>query len=337
MLADRGTAAGRPNPPASSVGVSPLGNSSSASGFPRVSTTILSSTGSSSRAGKTDSNSARASRCPNGEMRSSGRPLSASSTWRVANRRAIRSANRRRATNASARADALIQPMGVINDSEERPLLGRLGQQAEDRQSDQERIRRRPRTESKRDAERLVLGLRETVQKVEERGTQLLNRREWKLHLRFDAGRAGDPKLRAQPRRRTRAARSCRRPPRRARPTRRRARRPATGRVPRARVRGRTTALLTKAGRDASPHFDGHHCRERRPVPTRCFTLHLVQLPRSSARPPMNAERRHGSRATGDAGASRTTGFLDARRYRSLSEWSIPRGTCSPVRKLRCR
>ncbi len=75
MLADRGIAAGRPNPPASSVGVSPLGNSSSASGFPPVSTTILSSTSSSSRAGKTDSNSARASRCRRGEMRSSGRPL----------------------------------------------------------------------------------------------------------------------------------------------------------------------------------------------------------------------------------------------------------------------
>jgi hypothetical protein len=40
-----------------------------------------------------------------------------------------------------------------------------------------------------------VLGLRETVQKVKERGTQLLKRRERQLHLRFDAGRPSDPKL----------------------------------------------------------------------------------------------------------------------------------------------
>jgi hypothetical protein len=40
-----------------------------------------------------------------------------------------------------------------------------------------------------------VLGLRETVQEVEERGTQLLNRCERELHLRFDPGCPGDPKL----------------------------------------------------------------------------------------------------------------------------------------------
>ena len=57
----------------------------------------------------------------------------------------------------------VVQPMGVINNSKERPPLGRLGQQAEDGQSDQERIRLRAGIESKRDGESLVLGLRETV------------------------------------------------------------------------------------------------------------------------------------------------------------------------------
>ena len=37
---DSGTAPGSPNPPASSAGVTPRGNSSSASGLPRVSATI---------------------------------------------------------------------------------------------------------------------------------------------------------------------------------------------------------------------------------------------------------------------------------------------------------
>ena len=40
-----------------------------------------------------------------------------------------------------------------------------------------------------------MLGLREAVHKLEERGTQLLNRRERELHLRLDPGRPGDPKL----------------------------------------------------------------------------------------------------------------------------------------------
>ncbi len=106
MLADNGTAAGSPNPPASCVGVSPRGSSSRASGFPRVSTTIRSSTCSSSGAGKTDSNSARASRRPSGSTRSSGNPASAAPSSRAANTSAIFSASRRRATNASARADA---------------------------------------------------------------------------------------------------------------------------------------------------------------------------------------------------------------------------------------
>ena len=187
MLADRGTAAGRPNPPASSVGVSPLGSSKSARGFPPVSTTILSRTGSSSGADKTDSNSARASRCLKGETRSSGRPLSASSTWRAANRSDDLLRQQAASHERQRPRRRLVQPLGVIDNSEERPLLGRLGQQAEDRQSNQERIRRRPCAESEHDAERLVLRRRETVQKVKERGTQLLNRCEWELHLRFDA------------------------------------------------------------------------------------------------------------------------------------------------------
>jgi hypothetical protein len=89
----------------------------------------------------------------------------------------------------------MVQPLCVIDNSQERPLLGRLGQQAENGQTNQERIRRGARDQSERDGKRLVLGLRETVRKVEERGTQLLSRRERELHLRFDPGRPGDPKL----------------------------------------------------------------------------------------------------------------------------------------------
>ena len=55
-----------------------------------------------------------------------------------------------------------IEPLRVINDTQERLLFGGLGQQAKDGQSDQERIRRGVggTDESERDAKRLVLGLR---------------------------------------------------------------------------------------------------------------------------------------------------------------------------------
>ena len=88
-----------------------------------------------------------------------------------------------------------VQPLRVIDNSQQRSLSGSLGQQAEDRQSDQEGVRRGSRDESERDAKRLVLRLWEALYKLEERGAQLLNRGERELHLRFDPGRLGGPKL----------------------------------------------------------------------------------------------------------------------------------------------
>jgi hypothetical protein len=87
-----------------------------------------------------------------------------------------------------------IQPLRIIDDGEERLILGRLRQQAEDGQPDQEPVRGRPGAESESDAKRVVLGLREALDVLEERGTQLLNRRERELHLGLDPERPGDPK-----------------------------------------------------------------------------------------------------------------------------------------------
>ena len=89
----------------------------------------------------------------------------------------------------------IVQPMRVIDDSQERPLLGGLSQQAEDRQSNQERVWRGASDESERDAKRVVLGLRQTFQEVETRVAQLVNRCERELHLRLHPGRPRDPKL----------------------------------------------------------------------------------------------------------------------------------------------
>ena len=101
-----GAARGRPNPPASSVGVNPRGSSSSARGFPCVSATIRSRT-------RTSSGAVRASieqraRVLVGQPlhRSSGRPASSGPRTRAASTMPIGSTASRRAANPSACADA---------------------------------------------------------------------------------------------------------------------------------------------------------------------------------------------------------------------------------------
>jgi hypothetical protein len=83
----------------------------------------------------------------------------------------------------------------VVDGTGECLLLGRFGQQAEDRQTNQESIGRGSRRESERDVERLVLGLRQPFPEVEERRAQLLNRCERELHLSFDPEGPADPKF----------------------------------------------------------------------------------------------------------------------------------------------
>ena len=90
-----------------------------------------------------------------------------------------------------------VEPLRVIDDTHERLLLGGVGEQAEDRQSHQEWIRRRvrgPPNQSGRDAKRPSLRLWEALHQLEKRGAQLLNRRERKLYLRLDPDRPDDPK-----------------------------------------------------------------------------------------------------------------------------------------------
>jgi hypothetical protein len=82
-----------------------------------------------------------------------------------------------------------------FDDAQKRLLLGNLGEQAEDRQPDQERIWSWPRTESECDGKRVALGLRQALRKVEEWSTQLLSCCERELHLSLDPHGPGGPKL----------------------------------------------------------------------------------------------------------------------------------------------
>ena len=196
MLADNGTAAGRPNPPASCAGVNPRGSSSSASGFPCVSTTTRSSTRSSSRAGSADSKSSRASRWAERldrqlrQSREGVTELARREQERDPLRHQPASHERERACRRS------VEPLRVIHDAEQRPLLRGLGQEPQHRQSDEERIRRSPAARPKAMAQRVALGLRQVLHELEDRRAQLLQRRERQLHLRLDAGGPHDAELR---------------------------------------------------------------------------------------------------------------------------------------------
>jgi hypothetical protein len=67
-----------------------------------------------------------------------------------------------------------IEPLRVVDDAQDRPLLGGLGQQAEGRQPDQERIRGRPGTESERDGKGVALRVREPLSELQDGCAQLL-------------------------------------------------------------------------------------------------------------------------------------------------------------------
>ena len=88
-----------------------------------------------------------------------------------------------------------IEPLRIIDRTEQRPLLRRLRQKPEHRQSDQERVRSRPSAESERDGKGFTLGLREAFHELEHRRAQLLKRRVRELHLPIDPRGLEDPEL----------------------------------------------------------------------------------------------------------------------------------------------
>ena len=86
-----------------------------------------------------------------------------------------------------------VEPLRVVDDAHERLLLGGVGQQAQDRQPDQEAIRRRSGAQAERRAQRVALRARQMPETVEHRRAQRMQAGERELHLRLDARRPGDP------------------------------------------------------------------------------------------------------------------------------------------------
>ena len=152
-------ASGRPNPPASSAAVNPRGNSSNASGFPRVSATIRSRTRSSSRPGTTESSSAWASASTQTryhELRQTDERLF---VGRLAHGEDHR--NRVREEPARDERECLrgraVEPLRIVDHAEERLLLGHFGQQSEHGETDDETIHGFTGNEAERGVQRVAL------------------------------------------------------------------------------------------------------------------------------------------------------------------------------------
>ena len=190
-----GRASGSPNPPASSAGVNPRGSSISASGLPRVSSRIRAFTRSSSGPGIVASSSSRASSAASPSITSSGSPSSACSS--PDSRSANTNPDPLRQEPARHERERLrghpVEPLRVVDDAHERLLLGGVGQQAQDRQPDEEAIRRRSGAQAERRAQRVALRARQVLETVEHRRAQRMQAGECELHLGLDACRPGDP------------------------------------------------------------------------------------------------------------------------------------------------
>jgi hypothetical protein len=86
----------------------------------------------------------------------------------------------------------------VVDQAQERLLLGGFGEEAENREPDKKRARRLSRVEPEGDAERVSLRIGETLAQVEERRTELLQRGVVEFHLPLDACSPGDTKILAR-------------------------------------------------------------------------------------------------------------------------------------------
>ena len=90
----------------------------------------------------------------------------------------------------------LIQPLHVIDDAQQRTLLGGLCQQVQRRQRHQKRFRGLPGRQTQCHTQRLTLGFDQRVQAREHRRAKVVQPSEGQLHLRLDAHAPRHPEAR---------------------------------------------------------------------------------------------------------------------------------------------
>ncbi|ANP51334.1 hypothetical protein J2Z21_002901 [Streptomyces griseochromogenes] len=85
-----------------------------------------------------------------------------------------------------------VQPLGVVHQTHQRLLCGRLRQQRQDRQPHQEPVRHARRAQPERDLQRLPLRARQALQSIQHRRAQLVQPREGEFHFGLHAAYLGD-------------------------------------------------------------------------------------------------------------------------------------------------
>ena len=91
-----------------------------------------------------------------------------------------------------------VEPLRVVDQAQERLLLGSFGEEAESREPDKKRARRLSRAEAERNVERVTLRIGQTLGESHDRRAELLQRRVVELHLPFDARGPNDAKILAR-------------------------------------------------------------------------------------------------------------------------------------------
>ena len=85
-----------------------------------------------------------------------------------------------------------VEPLRVVHDADEGSVFRDVGEQTQDRQADEEPIRRIAVAQTERGAKRIALRAGKALDAIQERRAQLLQPRVRELHLRLDSGRPGD-------------------------------------------------------------------------------------------------------------------------------------------------
>ena len=106
---------------------------------------------------------------------------------RAAHTIAIRSARRRRATKPENLRRGVVEPLRVVDDADERLLLGDLGEQRQRGQPDQEPVGRRAGAEPEHRGERIALRDGQAIESIQHRRAELMEPAVGQLHLRLDA------------------------------------------------------------------------------------------------------------------------------------------------------
>jgi hypothetical protein len=189
---------GRPNPPASSAAVNPRVSSANASGFPRVSATIL---------------SPHALVQPPGHYRLQqragvsvaqprDRELRKSRQVLVPAGFSLREDHGDRFRQEAARDEreclcgSPVEPLRVVNQADQRLFLSHLGEQSERREADGIAIWRRPGAQAECRAQRVALRVRQARQAGQQGRAQLVQDGERQFHLGLNTRRPHDATVR---------------------------------------------------------------------------------------------------------------------------------------------